>query len=560
MVVKFNTWAKAFFVCFLLMHSASLKSQTVNLDNIALQDAKRTTDLMDTSSKIISYTIRNSSNTFNFEKISWKKIRINKLSAFSVIQENSNLPFGFNDGAMHPSVGKQNYYNAELAIQWGRLSLQLSPEKITAENFLIDGLGNNFDGTANGYPGNFWRRYYEISENVIENPNNPFNTKSDQLFIGQSSLKYHANNWTYGVSNENLWWGPGINYSLVLTNNAPGFLHYTINTSKPLHTFLGTIEAQFIGGILQNANLPPSENNNPYAAQWYIPKDTSSRYVTGMVLTLNPKWTKNLFIGVSNMAYMYQRDMNGLEDATPIGNFSRFTQLKKRPALGAVFIRYALPKDHAEVYLEYGRNDRGATPLNIFYDSVATGYVAGVRKLFPLSKNSKFGAIALNLEIVQLKLPQANLIWNSNLLSKQSSWYTNSQVRQGYTHNGQILGSYVGPGGSGQTIHLAWIKGYNKLGASIERYSHNKDFYYYNYFNGLTYPGPNFKYWSDFIYTFYIRIKVANFIISSELKQGDSYNYLWTKLGSGGLYGPSDTDRKNRQFNLSLRYLFIRKK
>ena len=253
MVVKFNTWAKAFFVYFLLMHSASLKSQTVNLDNIALQDAKRTTDLMDTSSKIISYTIRNSSNTFNFEKISWKKIRINKLSAFSVIQENSNLPFGFNDGAMHPSVGKQNYYNAELAIQWGRLSLQLSPEKITAENFLVDGLGNNFDGSANGYPGNFWRRYYEISENVIENPNNPFNTKSDQLFIGQSSLKYHANNWTYGVSNENLWWGPGINYSLVLTNNAPGFLHYTINTSKPLNTFLGTIEAQFIGGILQNA-------------------------------------------------------------------------------------------------------------------------------------------------------------------------------------------------------------------------------------------------------------------------------------------------------------------
>ena len=154
-----------------------------------------------------------------------------------------------------------NYYNAELAIQWGRLSLQLSPEKITAENFLIDGLGNNFDGSANGYPGNFWRRYYEISENIIEAPNVHFKTNSDQNFIGQTSLKYHTKNISFGISTENLWWGPGIHYSLVLTNNAPGFLHYTIQTNKPIQTFLGTIEAQFIGGSLQNGFLKPSEND-----------------------------------------------------------------------------------------------------------------------------------------------------------------------------------------------------------------------------------------------------------------------------------------------------------
>jgi hypothetical protein len=350
-----------------------------------------------------------------------------------------------------------------------------------------------------------------------------------------------------------------VHYSLVLTNNAPGFLHYTIQSRQPIQTAIGSIEAQFIGGSLKNGNLMPSENNNPFAAQWYIPKDTNNRYVTGMVITLNPKWTKNLFIGISNMAYIYERDMNGLEDATPLTNFTKFTKLKKRPALGAVFLRYALPKDHAEVYFEYGRNDRGATPINILYDSVATGYVGGVRKLFLLPNSKKFGAISLNIEVVQLKMPQANLIWNANLLSKQSSWYTNSQVRQGYTNKGQILGSNVGPGGSGQTIHLAWVKGYNKIGIGVDRLSHNKDFYYYNYFNGLIYPGPNFKYWSDFTYTLYARLKFGNFILSSELKKTESYNYLWTKLGSGDLYGPSDTDRFNTQLNFSLRYLFNRK-
>ena len=536
-----------------------IQAQQIDLNNIALMDVNRVQALLDTLSNPNSYTIRNSSMPFNDNIKSWKKVFVNHLSAMSVLQENTKLPFGFNDGSMIPSVGKQNLYNFQVGIQWGNFTLQFAPEKVTAENLPVQGLGNDFDGTANGNPGNFWRRYYEISENIIEAPNVHFKTKSDQNFIGQTSLKYHTKNISFGISTENLWWGPGIHYSLVLTNNAPGFLHYTIQTNQPIHTFLGTLEAQFIGGSLQNGFLKPSDYDNPNAAQFYIPKDSGERYITGMVLTLNPKWTKNLYVGLSNMAYIYQKDMNGLEDATAIGNFSRHTIFKKRPALGAVFLRYALPKDHAEVYFEYGRNDRGATPINIFYDSVATGYVAGVRKLFPLSSNTKYGAISLNIEVVQLKLPQANLIWNNNLSAKQSSWYTNSQIRQGYTNKGQILGTYIGPGGSGQTMQLAWVKGINKLGIGLERVSHNKDFYYYNYFNGLTYPGPNFKYWSDFIYSFYMRVKVGNFILSSEVKKVESYNYLWTKLGDGGLYGPSETDRTNTQFNIALRYLFNRK-
>ncbi len=559
MVKNTTIWCRAILITISSLLVFLLDAQEVNLNNIALVDVQRTLSLLDTSKNLNSYTIRNSSVDFNANQINWKKIKINTLSAYSVLQENSNLPLGYNDGVMHPSVGKQSYYNVQLGIQWGRFTLQLAPEKVVAENFAVDGLGNDFDGSANGYPGNFWRRYYEISENIIENPNRHFSQNSDQNFIGQSSLKFHTKSWSFGASNENLWWGPGVHYSLVLTNNAPGFLHYTIQSRQPIQTAIGSLEAQFIGGSLKNGNLMPSENNNPFAAQWYIPKDTNNRYVTGMVITLNPKWTKNLFIGISNMAYIYERDMNGLEDATPLTNFTKFTKLKKRPALGAVFLRYALPKDHAEVYFEYGRNDRGATPINILYDSVATGYVGGVRKLFLLPNSKKFGAISLNIEVVQLKMPQANLIWNANLLSKQSSWYTNSQVRQGYTNRGQILGSNVGPGGSGQTIHLAWVKGYNKIGIGVDRLSHNKDFYYYNYFNGLAYPGPNFKYWSDFTYTLYARLKFGNFILSSELKKTESYNYLWTKLGSGGLYGPSDTDRFNTQLNFSLRYLFNRK-
>ena len=175
MVNLFSNRAVGLLLISLIVMAAPLKGQTVDLNNIALHEVKRVASLLDTSVNNNSFTIRNSSFVFDNNQISWKKLQIRHLSALSITQENSNLPMGYNDGPMHPSVGKQNYYNVQLGVQWGRLSLQLAPEKVMAENFLVDGLGNNFDGTANGSPGNFWRRYYEISENIIENPNNPFN-------------------------------------------------------------------------------------------------------------------------------------------------------------------------------------------------------------------------------------------------------------------------------------------------------------------------------------------------------------------------------------------------
>lgn len=532
-------------------------AQHVDLNNIALNDIKRVESLLDTQNYKSSYTIRNSTLFQDFEKTSWKKFKITGFGLMYQHQDNSDLPFGYNDGNMVSSVGAQHLYTTQLNVQWGRLTLQFAPEKVIADNKSFERLPYNYDGSQSGDA--FWRRYYEISENIIENPARIETSISDHNYLGQSSLKFNTKNISIGVSSENLWWGPGIYNSLILTNNAQGFLHFTINTHKPIATKIGNFEGQIIGGNLINANIPPTNNDNPFAAQFNIAKPDLDRYLTGMIITYEPKITPNFFLGIANMAYMYKKDMNGLEDITPLTNFTKFTELKKRPSLGSVFFRYAMPKDHAEIYLEYGRNDRGATPINIFSDSIPTGYVGGIRKLFPLGQNGKRGAIAFNIEVTRLELMNPNQIFNYSLTAKRKSWYTNTQVPQGYTNNGQIIGSYVGPGSNSQTIQLSWVKGLKKLGFGIERVSHNKDFYYYNYYNGLKYPGPNFKYWADLIYNISLRWTIGDVIISADYKSAESYNYMWTKTGTGGLWGPSDTDKKNIQINLSVKYLISRK-
>ncbi len=541
----------------LLLSINKLNAQFVDLNQIALHDATRVESLLDTIKPSQSFTIRNSSLPQNFEIVSWSKLKVNGFGLNYFHQDNLNLPYGYNDGSMVSSAGAQHLYSPQVNLQWGRITLQIAPEKIISDNRPFERLPENFDGTQNGDA--FWRRYYEISENIIENPSRVQTRYSDNNYLGQTSLKYNSKTMSYGVSNENLFWGPGIYHSLVLTNNAPGFLHVTINTHKPIKTIIGNLEGQIIGGSLMNTDVGPTNNDNPYAAQYSVVKPPLGRYITGMIITIEPKWTKNLYLGFSNMAYMYKKDMNGLEDLTPLSNFSKYTRLKKRPALGSVFLRYAMPKDHAELYFEYGRNDRAATPTNIFTDSIPTGYVAGVRKLFPLGLNAKYGAISLNIEVSRLELMNPNQIFNANLTAKRQSWYTNDQVTQGYTNYGQILGSYVGPGSNAQTVQLAWVKGLRKFGFGVERVSHNKDFYYYNYFNGLLYPGPNFKYWADLIYNVSFRWDIGNIILAADYKQADTYNYMWTKTGLGGLYGPSNTDKKNVQINISVKYLISRK-
>jgi hypothetical protein len=99
------------------LYWSQLKAQQIDLNNIALLDVNRVNALFDTSLNTNSFTIRNSSIQFNPKIKSWKKVFVNHLSAMSVMQENSDLPFGFNDGPMIPSVGKQNYHNFQIGIQ-----------------------------------------------------------------------------------------------------------------------------------------------------------------------------------------------------------------------------------------------------------------------------------------------------------------------------------------------------------------------------------------------------------------------------------------------------------
>lgn len=140
----------------------------------------------------------------------------------------------------------------------------------------------------------------------------------------------------------------------------------------------------------------------------------------------------------------------------------------------------------------------------------------------------------------------------SRLLRNALSWYIHSRVRHGYTHNGEVLGSALGPGGNAQYLEVAKVKGFNRIGGALERYVHNNDF------NNSAFNGDFTRYWVDYsVYGFYER-QFDRIFLSASLFYTYSFNYQWEVL-----FDPNDptafpdtpgVDRNNWNLDIKISY------
>lgn len=452
---------------------------------------------------------------------------------------NTHHPFGWNDGAMIPAKGMQGLVAGGAILSAGRFSLQLMPQLVYATN-------PNFETFPTEHYDGYWATYYRLLNN-IDMPERFSTVSYKKLLPGQSAIRYQVGAVSLGISTENYWWGPGRYNALVVSNNAAGFLHFTANTTRPIHTRIGDFEGQIIAGRLQSSGIFPADTNRYFnGIRLYQPKHEENRYLTGLSVTWQPKWVSGLYLGVAQAAYQYMSDVSGIADMLPLaGLFVSNTQKAgKKAALGSVFARYVLPKDYAEFYLEYGRNDRVPTPFNLIADvNYPRAFVGGFRKLFPLKKKDTWLEIAS--EFTQIGLPTPDLVVNSN------SFYTHTYVRQGYTHQGQVLGAGIGPGSNSQTVDISWVKGFNKVGIRIERLARNMDFNYAAFIGTRDYT----RHWIDLSTELHADWQYQNILFTARTTLTRSLNYQWYVFPDLG-YFQNGYDFLNFNGFLSVAYRF----
>ena len=270
---------------------------------------------------------------------------------------NSHHPYGWNDGPLSFSKGYQFVGSGGVYMRWRNIHLTLRPE---------------FFKTASDP--------YETSELWGE-----LTASQSMINLGQSSLRMDFGPLSIGVGSQNLWFGPGIYSSLLLTNNAPGFNHYSFGTNRPLKTPLGSFELNIIGSNLSSKENQVFENKRLKTSKLF----SNTRYLNILTITYNPFFLKNLFLN-ANRAFQQPTQSN------PSSILSNYYLIVLKPLFrntyqdNAIAIdqlisgsaKYVFPKEHAEIYFEYGWNDGSSNSRDLMLDmSHSAASVFGLKKL-----------------------------------------------------------------------------------------------------------------------------------------------------------------------------------
>ena len=116
-----------------------------------------------------------------------------------------------------------------------------------------------------------------------------------------------------------------------------------------------------------------------------------------------------------------------------------------------------MPKNHAEVYAEFGYNDAKQNLRDLMLDmSHSAAWVVGFKKLHPLNART-----FISLQAEATKMSETP----SYLMRGAGNWYEHGQVYEGFTNNNQIIANGVGHGNDAQSFAVSWNQGLLKRDA-----------------------------------------------------------------------------------------------
>ena len=487
--------------------------------------------------------LNNSSNT----------VQIKTLGIDYFIEYNSHHPYNRNNGTMIPNRGYQHIISPGIFIKAGPLTIQLKPEHHFSQN-------KEFDGFWKGHYSEIWAKRYKLW-NHIDMPER-FGTKNHKkTTFGQSSIRLNWKSLSLGLSNENLWWGPSLRNSIMMSNHAQGFRHITFNTIKPLKTLIGNFEWQVITGRLESSGFTPPRTDIEHAGtKLYIPKinqlgsTNDWRYLQGFVFSYSPKWIDGLSLGLIRWVQMYSALVEGKYSwmkGTPTYfpaflNFFRSNdkyenyEAQTNQAAG-IFLRWLWKDSKAEIYAEFHHNDSKQNLRDLLLDSDhSRAATIGLQKLFNINNND----FLFNWEWTQMEQTGSRLIRNAG------SWYEHSWVYDGYTNKGEVLGSSIGPGSNSHYFSLNRIRNKELIGIGLEIVDNDNDFYHEAFASARDYR----RYWKDVNLHLKYNKSFENFNLSSNVVYIRSLNYQWELDDFATPYYHPGRDVDNFHLSLKLTY------
>jgi hypothetical protein len=423
------------------------------------------------------------------------------LPASVKLKYNSTMPYGWNDEGMIPAKGLQTELSLGIAFTSKWADIRLQPQWVYA--------GNPQFPFSSSYGA-------------------PTNGRFSKLFAGQSFVKLKLGPLSAGISSANLWWGPGQYSALLLSNNAPGFTHLTIQTSKPIRTPIGSFEFQLVGGKLNEDSADGRLYENFHLKPAVLTDDW--RYLNAIVLSYQPSFFKGFTLGLTRAFQIYHNEVRKEGRSFFRQYLPVFSSLFKNSLGGAaedsiprdqqlsLFARWVFPKAHTEFYVEYGYNDHSANTRDFILDPThSAAYITGGKTLIPLNKKNRW--IEINGELTHMAQSVNYVVRNAG------NWYLHGSVLQGMTNEKQILGAGSGEGNNVQTLTISRLEGLNKLGLTLQRIQHDPMALVGNFGNLGLRPFE----WTDFAVGFLYRKRIKQLMLNADIQWVTAHNYAWTE-------------------------------
>jgi hypothetical protein len=370
----------------------------------------------------------------------------------------SGYPEDWNDGAVWQGRGVTQAVSASAEAAWGPFSAAVAPIAAWTAN-------RPFPMPLSSQPGlSPWANPFYPS--AIDLPLRFGSSDFWTFDPGDSYLRADRWNVAVGVSNENLWWGPGIRNAVLFTNTAPGFPHIFAGTSRPADVWIGWLDFQMLWGF-------PRESR-------YFTFDRSDdrRLLAGLSISFEPAFAPGLFVGLGRL-YHFRGIPPAKDWFRPLVSPFFKDQLTTRSnptgdspdnQLASLMFRWVLPDARLELYGELGRDDHSWDMTDLLMEPAHAGaWIVGLQHLAPVRGRW----VRITLEAANTYEPPLHRAWRPDPI-----FYTHWYVLQGHTSDGQMLGAGIGPSADSQyaAVDVLDPSG-GSVGAFVERTLRNERWY-----------------------------------------------------------------------------------
>ena len=366
------------------------------------------------------------------------------------ISLNTLRPFSYNDGAMWQGRGINTKTTIGFELRSPRISFRLYPNFWMAQNADIDIISAE---SSSGY-GDYWKIYDHL-QRYGDSEYSEFNW-------GKSDIRFHYNNLTIGISNENITLGPGVKNNIILGSQGSGFPHIDFGTIGLIPILnIGIFEYRGVYGILEESEFFDDDNSNNYG------------WISGSTFGFSPNNLKALTLGFN---YYYTKPLESLDKLDSVRLIPGLDKSNSAIDLKDVMVSATFNLDYDSVgfklYGELARNDAFGSMNDLWRQPEHTSaYTIGFSQSIYKTVNC---SLSLAGELTNLEQTR------TQELRAAGPWYRHDWAgwEQGYSNKGQLLGSTIGPGSNSQWIKLQYIKNKKMLSISFQRIAHDKDYYY----------------------------------------------------------------------------------